>query len=146
MPRKTRNSSRKKSTHRSPDGPARIAISQESDDRGSIMMLRTKTSLVLLAIVSTMAFSLSYSQDKFRLKPGAKGKVCLTCHEAFKEKLKLPFLHTPVKAGDCSDCHNPPTPSPGAPAAGGSSGGSRTSPLRTRCATSATWIPPLRTL
>jgi predicted CXXCH cytochrome family protein len=77
------------------------------------MTLRTKTALVLLAIVSTTAVSLSYSQDKFRLKPGAKGKVCLTCHESFKEKLKLPFLHTPVKAGDCSDCHNPHTSSHG---------------------------------
>jgi len=71
------------------------------------MTLRTKTALVLLAIVSTVAVSLSDAQDKFRLKPGAKGKVCLTCHESFKEKLKLPFVHTPVKAGNCSDCHNP---------------------------------------
>ena len=73
------------------------------------MTLRTKTALVLLAIFSTTAVSLSYSQDKFRLKPGAQGKVCLDCHEGFKEKLKLPFLHTPVKKGNCSDCHNPHT-------------------------------------
>lgn len=73
------------------------------------MTLRSKTALVVFAIVSTMAVSLSHSEDKFRLKPGAKGKVCLTCHETFKEKLKLPFVHTPVKAGDCSDCHNPHT-------------------------------------
>ena len=77
------------------------------------MTLRTKTALVLFAIVSTVAVSSSHAQDKFRLKPGAKGKVCLTCHETFKEKLKLPFVHTPVKAGDCSDCHNPHTSSHG---------------------------------
>src|SRR3990172_7595940 len=77
------------------------------------MTLRTKTALVLLAIVFTVAVSSSHAQEKFRLKPGAKGKVCLTCHESFKEKLKLPFVHTPVKAGDCSDCHNPHTSSYG---------------------------------
>ena len=47
------------------------------------------------------------------LKPGAKGKICLNCHVTFQEKLKLPFVHTPVKAGDCSGCHNPHTSSHG---------------------------------
>ena len=77
------------------------------------MTLRTKTALVLLAIVFTVAVSSSHAEKKFRGKPGAKGKVCFTCHESFKEKLKLPFVHTPVKAGDCSDCHNPHTSSYG---------------------------------
>jgi predicted CXXCH cytochrome family protein len=77
------------------------------------MTLRTKTALVLLAIVSITSLTLAHAQDKFRLKPGAKGKVCLECHTAFKEKLKAPFIHTPVKAGDCSDCHNPHTSSHG---------------------------------
>lgn len=77
------------------------------------MMRRILTALVLIAIVSVGAFSLSHAQDKFRLKPGAKGKLCLNCHETFKEKLKSPFIHTPVKAGDCSDCHNPHTSSHG---------------------------------
>src|SRR5512141_2545766 len=103
MPRKTRNSSRKKSTRRSPGGPARIAISRQSDDRGQTMTLRTKTVIIILAMVSTVAVASSNAQDKFRLKPGAQGKVCLNCHEGFKDKLKLPFLHTPVKKGDCSD-------------------------------------------
>lgn len=46
-------------------------------------------------------------QNKFRLKPGAQGKICLNCHTAFQEKLKRPFLHTPVKAGECTGCHDP---------------------------------------
>jgi len=49
----------------------------------------------------------AYSQDKFKLKPGARGKICLNCHVAFQDKLKSPFLHTPVKSGECSGCHNP---------------------------------------
>ncbi len=44
---------------------------------------------------------------KFNLKPGAKGAACLRCHAAFQDTLKQPFVHTPVKAGDCADCHNP---------------------------------------
>ncbi len=46
-------------------------------------------------------------QNKFKLKPGGQGKICLTCHVTFTEKLKQPFVHTPVKAGQCSECHNP---------------------------------------
>jgi predicted CXXCH cytochrome family protein len=44
---------------------------------------------------------------KFKLKPGAAGKLCLECHAGFADTLKLPFVHTPVKAGNCADCHDP---------------------------------------
>lgn len=47
------------------------------------------------------------AQDNFKLKPGAKGKICLTCHVAFQDKLKSGFVHTPVRTGECSGCHNP---------------------------------------
>lgn len=74
---------------------------------------RAGTALLLMGAILLGAVSFAHSQDKHRLKPGAKGKVCVTCHVAFQEKLKLPFVHTPVKAGDCSDCHNPHTSSHG---------------------------------
>ncbi len=51
--------------------------------------------------------SIAFSEDKLRLRAGARGKICLNCHVAFQDKLKSPFLHTPVKTGDCSGCHNP---------------------------------------
>jgi predicted CXXCH cytochrome family protein len=54
-----------------------------------------------------VAITPASAQEKFKLKPGAKGKVCLSCHVTFEEKLKSPFVHTPVKAGECSGCHNP---------------------------------------
>ena len=73
------------------------------------MRLRHKIVLPFLGLAVLSAASLALSQDQFRLKPGAKGKVCLTCHTAFQEKMKLPFVHTPVKAGNCADCHNPHT-------------------------------------
>ena len=44
---------------------------------------------------------------KSRLKPGATGKLCLGCHVDFQDKIALPHVHTPVRAGDCADCHDP---------------------------------------
>jgi len=72
--------------------------------------------LAAFAVFATLAGSAAWgaappakpsSDDKFHLKPGAKGKLCLDCHADFQETLKQPFVHTPVKAGECSDCHNP---------------------------------------
>jgi predicted CXXCH cytochrome family protein len=71
------------------------------------MKLTIKVFLLFLAIASLSVVALAYSQNKFKLKPGAQGKLCLECHDAFKEKLKDPFIHTPVKSGECSECHNP---------------------------------------
>jgi len=69
--------------------------------------------LLSLAAIVPLAVATARAQDKFRLKPGARGKICLQCHTAFEEGLKLPFVHTPVKEGACSDCHNPHTSSHG---------------------------------
>jgi predicted CXXCH cytochrome family protein len=77
------------------------------------MRLRHKIVLLLLGAAVLSVGPAARSEDKFRLKLGAKGKVCLNCHATFREKMKLPFLHTPVKQGDCSDCHNPHTSSHG---------------------------------
>ncbi len=72
------------------------------------MRLRIKAGLLaLLGVLILSAASLALSQDAFRLQPGAKGKVCLTCHIAFQETMKLPFVHSPVKSGNCTDCHSP---------------------------------------
>lgn len=65
--------------------------------------------IYVLAVVlafSVSAVSAAQPQDSFKLKPGAKGKICLTCHTNFSDKMKNPFLHTPVKTGDCTGCHN----------------------------------------
>ena len=55
-----------------------------------------------------IVMSAGAQENKFRLKPGAQGKNCLTCHVEFQDKLKLPSVHTPVKSGECVSCHNPP--------------------------------------
>lgn len=47
------------------------------------------------------------AQNPNKLKPGAGGELCLTCHEAFTEKMKLRNIHSPIAEGQCSECHNP---------------------------------------
>ena len=78
--------------------------------RGLLMTLRPRTWLGILAVVGIGAAATlaAPSRDaQYRLKPGATGKLCLECHTDFQEKIAQPFVHTPVKAGDCADCHDP---------------------------------------
>lgn len=58
----------------------------------------------LLLVVTAPA---AHGQNKYRLKPGAAGKICFDCHTDFQDKLKSKFVHTPVKTGDCAGCHSP---------------------------------------
>ena len=73
------------------------------------MRLRALTLALVLALLPSLAGSVAQAQNKFRLKPGAAGKVCLDCHTEFGDKLKKKFVHTPVKTGDCAGCHSPHT-------------------------------------
>jgi len=75
------------------------------------MKLKMKFLFLTVLMINLLGFSLAYTQqgNKFKLRPGATGKLCLECHDAFKEKLKSQFVHTPVKNGECSECHDPHT-------------------------------------
>jgi predicted CXXCH cytochrome family protein len=44
-------------------------------------------------------------QNPYRLKDPDQKKLCLACHTDFEQKLKSRFVHTPVKTGECSGCH-----------------------------------------
>lgn len=46
-------------------------------------------------------------QNPYRLKEPDQTKICLGCHTDFQQKLKKPFVHSAVKSGECSGCHNP---------------------------------------
>lgn len=82
--------------------------------RGDMMHLKYRLLLaVSVACFLFTAVSAHTEENRFRLKPGAKGKICLDCHVDFQDKLKNPFVHTPVKEGECSGCHNPHTSSHG---------------------------------
>jgi predicted CXXCH cytochrome family protein len=61
---------------------------------------------VLLALLA-VATAVSAQDNPFRLKPGAHGDLCLQCHLDLEDQMKLPSVHSPVEAGDCSDCHDP---------------------------------------
>jgi len=65
--------------------------------------------IAVLPAVLAWAAASPPGQDPLRLKPGARGTLCLECHTTFAETMKLPFVHTPVKGGACADCHNPHT-------------------------------------
>lgn len=75
------------------------------------MNLRYNILFSTFVIVALIFVAVVYSEDKFKLKPGAKGKICLNCHETFQKKLKSLFVHPLLKTGECSGCHNPHTSS-----------------------------------
>jgi predicted CXXCH cytochrome family protein len=78
--------------------------------RSYTMNNNSRITIFLGVMVFLFAITHAYGQDnttKFKLKQGAYGKLCLECHPAFQEKLKMPFVHTPLKKGDCTGCHNP---------------------------------------
>jgi len=63
-------------------------------------------------IIATLAFTaVAYPEDKFKLKTGAKGEICLSCHDTFQDALKSRYLHPLLKTGQCTGCHNPHTSS-----------------------------------
>ncbi|MBI4791494.1 MAG: cytochrome c3 family protein [Deltaproteobacteria bacterium] len=67
--------------------------------------------LLLAGTALLSAASPVRAEGKFKLQPGAHGKICLTCHVEFSEKMKKKFIHTPLTQGECSGCHNPHTSS-----------------------------------
>lgn len=70
------------------------------------MTLKNKFTTLLLVGILVLPVAGSAAKDS-RLKPGAGGELCLSCHEAFREKVELRHVHSPVEEGQCSECHNP---------------------------------------
>ena len=75
------------------------------------MSVRAKVRLLAAALAATLvvaaAPALAQDAAKYRLKPGAKGKLCLECHTDFAAVLAKKYVHEPVRAGNCADCHDP---------------------------------------
>lgn len=70
----------------------------------------SSASKVIIALLLAYMISLAVparTQEKFNLKPGARGDICLECHTDIQEKLKNPFVHTPVEIRECTGCHSP---------------------------------------
>ena len=68
---------------------------------------RTIASCLLGLAIVFLAVPQARAAKDFKLKPGARGKICVSCHDAFEDILKKRFVHTPLAKGDCSGCHNP---------------------------------------
>ncbi len=80
------------------------------------MKLRYMTLLITILVGTALVGTAISAQDndlKFKLKPGASGKLCLNCHVDLQDTVKKPFVHTPLKKGDCVGCHSPHTSSHG---------------------------------
>ena len=76
---------------------------------GIMKFRNTKSVLVLVILSIFLPLTLGYAQKEFKLKKGATGKICLSCHDGLQEKMKKRFVHTPLADGDCTGCHNPHT-------------------------------------
>jgi predicted CXXCH cytochrome family protein len=70
--------------------------------------MRSRSAALLLALAAWALPPAARAQTaKFKLKPGAAGQACLDCHGGFAAQLKKASVHTPVKAKECTGCHNP---------------------------------------
>lgn len=80
------------------------------------LRIAERTRALALAAAALLAFGHAVAADTgpFKLKAGASGKICLDCHVNFEDTLRQPAVHTPVKRGECADCHNPHAASHGA--------------------------------
>jgi len=68
--------------------------------------------LFSLCLMSFLTFAAPvHSKNEFKLKLGAKGQICLKCHETLKKTLKSRFVHPLLKKGECIGCHVPHTSS-----------------------------------
>lgn len=71
--------------------------------------MRWRLTIVCVSVVALFGASPSArgQQNPYRLIEPNQTKACLGCHTDFAQKLKKLFVHTAVKSGDCSGCHDP---------------------------------------
>lgn len=79
---------------------------ESSDKQHRFITLFLFSMIIFLVIAGS-----SRSEENFKLKLGAKGVLCLKCHETFQKTLSSRYVHPLLKTGDCSGCHDPHTSS-----------------------------------
>ncbi len=71
-----------------------------------------RATVLLVCLMSTLLMATrARPEGKHKLKLGAKGQLCLKCHETFQKTIKSPYVHPLMKRGECSACHEPHTSS-----------------------------------
>ena len=66
------------------------------------MIKSGKYHIVILFTLAILTVT-GYSQQISVNEPA----VCLQCHDDFEAALSARHVHTPLKSGKCSQCHNP---------------------------------------
>lgn len=69
--------------------------------------MTSRPALLLAALAALALPSPGRPADAHKLKKGAEGQLCLGCHPKFEQQLRQASVHTPVKARQCTGCHNP---------------------------------------
>jgi predicted CXXCH cytochrome family protein len=72
----------------------------------AVLNFKLLTSFVISILISWISMDSGPAYPQSKLKSGAKGALCLECHEAFKVTLKKRYVH-PLKAEECIGCHSP---------------------------------------
>lgn len=69
-------------------------------------------SFMLITMLMVMAVAgLVFAAHNAKLKPGAKGKQCLKCHEQQQKDFNRRSKHPLLKSDECTGCHDPHTSS-----------------------------------
>jgi len=69
--------------------------------------IQNATLFLLCVLGSLIVAGTAYPQDNVKLITGAKGKLCLKCHEKLQETVKNRYVHPLMKNGECTGCHVP---------------------------------------
>ena len=65
--------------------------------------------MLIVFLASLSVASMAAAQGKFKLAEGARGNMCLECHETFSDVMKKKHIHSPLAEGNCTGCHSPHT-------------------------------------
>lgn len=71
--------------------------------------MRSRLTIACVSVVVLLGVYVSTArsqQNPYRLTETDQKKLCLTCHTDFAQILKKKFVHTAVKNGQCSGCHD----------------------------------------
>lgn len=63
--------------------------------------------LCVVVLASARVGAAASDATRLKLRPGATGKVCFDCHPGIGDQVKKASVHTPLRKGECTGCHNP---------------------------------------
>ena len=64
---------------------------------------------ILVSAIFLCLSTIGLAENPYRLKKDANGQRCLKCHDSFREKIELRYVHPLMKKGTCTGCHDPHT-------------------------------------